>query len=256
MSFSYIITHRGKDGRRLANLYATIKWISQFKEHDIEIIVIEQDTEKTFQLNENVKHILAYNSTIFSRAWGLNVGANIATKDRYIFGDSDIIHNYDEFNSFLYKFSNEFKDCDVVSPYNSRVLFLNEEDSAHFRNTLQIKTLLKVPSGRSPLMGGVCVMTRNCFIKTNGWDENFVGWGGEDSAYAQYLYCGNAKIKFDNCTAYHLYHERDKKGVTEYRKAYINNKNYYIRVYHKKSKNHIESNRIKNTSIGNINKYK
>lgn len=60
---------------------------------------------------------------------------------------------------------------------------------------------------------------RDDLLKVNGYDENFVGWGGEDNDIAIRL--GNAgvmkkRVKF-HCVAFHLFHgtERDESNLEE-----------------------------------------
>ena len=254
--FSYIITHRGKDGYRLENLKAILKWIKKFKEHNIEIIIVEQDIDKVDGLDADIIHVLAYNPGIFSRSWGFNVGAKIATGNILIFGDTDVVHTYEQFNLFLHKFSDKFKAYDVVAPYNNKVIFLDSNESEQFRENLSIVTDKLPGEGSSPMMGGIVAMTSECFLKSGGWDEYFVGWGGEDCAYREHLRALGAKMHRDTNQGYHIYHERDKEKKSDYKKMHDTNRKYYFSVYLKKDKNFIEKNRSKNEAIGNPDKYR
>lgn len=60
--------------------------------------------------------------------------------------------------------------------------------------------------------GGVNIVPRTHFETVYGFDERFVGWGGEDDAFAASLkqLCGNAKRM--DATLYHLWHERNNGG--------------------------------------------
>jgi glycosyltransferase involved in cell wall biosynthesis len=54
-------------------------------------------------------------------------------------------------------------------------------------------------------------------IKVNGFNEDFVGWGREDSEFVERLYnigINRNSIKF-NCTAYHIYHNENSRKMLE-----------------------------------------
>lgn len=256
-SFSYIIPHRGFNCDREKNLHCIIKLIKELQiNYDIEIIVIEQDIKKMIQLDPSVKHILAYNNGDFNRAWGFNVGAKVAKGDILIFGDGDVFLEVDQFSIFLNKFKTEYKKYDVVSPYTSRVHFLEENETDYFRKNLKLLENREMLPQSSPIMGGLCAMWKTSYQKSKGWDENFRGWGGEDCAYRDHLTKANFKLFSDTFIGYHLNHYRDTQKVTSYKKRHGQNRNYYFNVYRRKELDFIEKNRIKNNDIGNPNKYK
>ncbi|WP_284141536.1 galactosyltransferase-related protein [Virgibacillus sp. LDC-1] len=60
--------------------------------------------------------------------------------------------------------------------------------------------------------GGINVVPRAHFNRVCGFDERFVGWGGEDDAFAASLnqLCGKAKRL--NAYVYHLWHKRNNAG--------------------------------------------
>jgi predicted glycosyltransferase involved in capsule biosynthesis len=257
--FSYIIPHRGEVGsERVKNLKCIIELIKKLQQkHNIEIIIVEQDTEKRIELDPSINHILAYNAGDFSRAWGFNVGAKIAKGNILIFGDGDVFLEQNQFSKFLSKFDSTYKGYDIVSPYNDRVIFLEEKESDLFREKFIVSTDgIKHATGRSPVMGGLCAMWKKSYIKTSGWDEHFRGWGGEDCAYRDHLSKQSFKFFSDTFKGYHLNHERDKQKVTSYRKRHDQNRDYYFNVYRSKPLDFIEKNRVKNNDIGNPDKYK
>lgn len=61
-------------------------------------------------------------------------------------------------------------------------------------------------------MGGINIVPRKYFDKVGGFDERFVGWGGEDDAFAASMnnICGYVK-RMDG-TLYHLWHSRRSLG--------------------------------------------
>lgn len=256
--FSYIITHRGFNTEREYNLKCIIKLIKKLQAtHNIEIIVVEQDIKKQVDLDPDVNHVLAYNPGDFSRAWGLNVGSKIAKGNVLIFGDGDVFLTPDKFSKFLNKFNKEYLEYDVISPYKNRVRNIDKNDSIYFRDNLKLNKEYEGASGSgSSLMGGLCAIWKKSYNKSAGWDENFIGWGGEDNAYRDHLKASGFKLLSDDFTAYHLYHDTEQQKSTGYIHRKGQNQEYYFSVYRFKSKQHIEKNRAENNDIGNPNKYK
>ena len=62
------------------------------------------------------------------------------------------------------------------------------------------------------IKGGLNIVPRQHFETVGGFDERFVGWGGEDDAFAASLdyLCGSHKRM--NFTLYHLWHEHNNEG--------------------------------------------
>ena len=76
--------------------------------------------------------------------------------------------------------------------------------------------------------GGIQILKRESFLKVNGYDERFVGWGGEDTAFncAVITMCGPF-LKMEG-TAYHLHHNR-AAGVIDYKNREQPNHNRQLR---------------------------
>jgi len=71
-------------------------------------------------------------------------------------------------------------------------------------------------------IGGSWVMSSSTFLKLNGWDERFVGWGFEDNAFeeAHRVLLGREfhRSAGHGITFYHL--DRDQDGVEENRQRF------------------------------------
>jgi len=89
------------------------------------------------------------------------------------------------------------------------------------------------------LRGGVAVINRDDYIKVNGFDENFIGWGGEDDDLGRRLLAiGKAGYNFAyHCFPVHLYHPpyhgnkpSPNDPYTTLRKKLINPRNYRCEV--------------------------
>ncbi|MFK4998906.1 galactosyltransferase-related protein [Bacillus sp. N9] len=64
-------------------------------------------------------------------------------------------------------------------------------------------------------MGGINVVPRKHFETVGGFDERFVGWGGEDDAFAASLNTLCGYVKRLDATIYHLWHKRNHLGITK-----------------------------------------
>lgn len=72
--------------------------------------------------------------------------------------------------------------------------------------------------------GGAYVLSSSTFLRLNGWDERFVGWGFEDNAFAEAhkVLLGRKLEEVDGIalTLHHL--DRDEDYVEENRLRYVN----------------------------------
>lgn len=89
-------------------------------------------------------------------------------------------------------------------------------------------------NNKSVPVGGINLINKTCFMKINGFDERFTGWGGEDDAFvaASDTICGPHKRLTGNI--YHLWHPPKKAKTNPY---YSNNHRIvseYFKAYNKK----------------------
>jgi predicted glycosyltransferase involved in capsule biosynthesis len=101
-------------------------------------------------------------------------------------------------------------------------------------------------------------LKKHIFDKIGGWDENFIGWGGEDDAIAHKLRLFNVKMVKMNYIGYHLYHEDSGgKCESEYSsKHYKDNCTLLDTEYKHTNIDRLKNYISKNKDIGNVNKYK
>ncbi len=219
MKVSYILNHRGKNGSRLNNLISVLGWLSPLK--NVNIILVEQD-DKPYLADLNLsypgmEYVFAYNSGLFNRAWGFNIGFKYATGNVLAFSDNDIFMNMDEL-------TNSFQEChrsyDAVNPY-AKIVDLSEKDTKCLQENSE---LMKSCSesycngeerGYTVFCGGLVLLKRKAFEMLGGFDERFSGWGGEDDAMSILL----RELVHSKCEmphmAYHLWHERTIQDTNE-----------------------------------------
>jgi predicted glycosyltransferase involved in capsule biosynthesis len=201
--FSFIITYRHANDR-LNNLRRTLDWVNGFS--GVEVILVEQDKHSKIEhLNLKCKHIFTKTDKPFNKSWGFNVGLKYSTTDIIVFGDGDLIMNPNDFITGIAA----IKEYDMVSPYSS-VLDLNQQES-----NLPLEELIKIERpGRGEtdhqkinLCGGITIFKREIIFKLGGWNESFIGWGGEDDYQTLKV---KKFLKWVELTAkcYHLFHYR------------------------------------------------
>jgi N-terminal domain of galactosyltransferase len=184
---SYIITYRATDDpARRANLDAVLAWLKLQTLADV--IVVEQDVAPTLGdlvSFPGLRSLFAYNPGPFNKSWGFNVGVRAGKGSVLAFGDDDVLCR-----GLPAAVAAARSGAPVVRAF-SKAVDLDEDDSDVLRSDL---SCLGDPSfgaaaphrGESgeiaPLCGGVVVFQRQFLARLGGWDERFLGWGGEDEA--------------------------------------------------------------------------
>lgn len=122
----------------------------------------------------------------FSRSKAINKAAALANGDRFIIADGDLIYDPEMMKEAV----RGLEDHEWIIPFTSITrLTLNNSQSilrAAIGWPLQIE-LETLPHDARLFVGGLNLVTRNAFEAVGGYDERFVGWGGEDEAFAYSL---------------------------------------------------------------------
>ncbi len=217
MKLLYIIGYRHSLDR-YENLKKTINWLSNIKSDEItiEVVVVEQDTTPKMPEISGIFHIFVYNPWPFNRSWSFNIAAKEFDSDVYAFGDSDLIMDTSEFISSI-KESNNF---DILSPYKS-VLDLTEVET--FENIDFWKKIDRSGRGETDhqkinLCGGLVIFTKKGFDMVGGWNEDFIGWGGEDDFMTLKVETLGLTTKEMPYRIYHLYHKRESPDINFYQR--------------------------------------
>lgn len=203
---SFVIGHRGTE--RLPHLLATLRSIAAQRGVSFECIVVEQSPapEVKGDLPSWVRYIhtpLPYASMPYSRAWAFNVGARMAQGERLILHDNDILVPQD----YAAQLTTRFDEGYEVINLKRFIFFLNESHSKRMlseRRSLTStapETIMQNAEG-----GGSVAVSRKAYFAIGGFDEAFVGWGGEDVEFwgrAKTLRCWH----FGYLPLVHLWHE-------------------------------------------------
>lgn len=179
---SFIIGHRGLD--RLPHLLFVLKTIGAQQEIRFECIVVEQDVSP--QVRENLPGWVRYVHTPapsvempYCRSWAFNVGAGMARGRLLLFHDNDMLipTRYAATAWQLFRKGYEILNLKRFIFYRSRVE--READ-----NPLDPDMRWAVDCVVENLdAGGSVAVAKDAFEAIGGFDEHFVGWGGEDNEF-------------------------------------------------------------------------
>ncbi len=219
---SYIIPYRGSTPERERNLAATLRWLAT--QPAAEVLVVEQDSVP--RLPATLPHpaarvLFTYNPGPFNKSWGLNVGVRHAGQDIVALADGDLIVA-DGLAEAVAACRRGFA---IAKPYR-HVVDLDEASTVAVAAALEAGEPLPpdlagrdrgVFGERIVLAGGVLVMRRDAYARLGGYDERFVGWGGEDDALTHRIErTRTSTAETGMGVALHLAHERTRDTTVEH----------------------------------------
>jgi GT2 family glycosyltransferase len=162
----------------------------------------------------------------FSRSQAINDAAKKAATDLFLIADNDIFYD----PSLILEAKEKLKKHAWVIPYK-KVHDIHEESTRELLKTDPVWPLVTpVQSTVRPYKpkGGLTLVPRKHFEAVNGFDERFIGWGGEDDAfaYAMNTLCGKPyRLKKE---VYHLWHPNSREnGNPNYKNNYKLFRKYY-----------------------------
>jgi hypothetical protein len=180
---SFIIGHRGE--ARLPHLLKTLNSIAGQTDIKIECIVVEQDNNPL--LPEYLPTWIEYIHTPppildmpYSRAWAFNVGAKRAKSDVLIFHDNDFLISKDYAKEILRRIKQGYK----VVNLKRFLFYLSQAGIDQFfsdRISLIDSPLENIVQNLEA--GGSIAIERDKYWDIGGFDESFIGWGGEDNEF-------------------------------------------------------------------------
>jgi hypothetical protein len=203
-SVSFIIGHRGVD--RLPHLLATLQSVAAQRDVDVECIVVEQSTAPQIvaSLPPWVRHLhtpLPALDYPYNRSWAFNAGARLALGEVLILHDNDMLCPFRYAAEAIARAREGWSFLEL-----KRFLFYFDEGT-----TREVFATPRVPD-RTPenvlqnALGGSIAVTRDAFFDVGGFDESFVGWGGEDNEFWERAETTKAVNAFGYLPFAHLWH--------------------------------------------------
>lgn len=180
---SFIIGHRGH--ARLPHLLKTLNSIAGQTDIRIECIVVEQDNCSL--LPDYLPAWIEYIHTPppilnmpYSRAWAFNVGAKRAKSDVLIFHDNDFLISEDYAKEVLRHIRQGYE----VVNLKRFLFYLSQVGMEQFfsdQTSVIDSPLKKIVQNLEA--GGSIAIERDKYWQIGGFDETFIGWGGEDNEF-------------------------------------------------------------------------
>lgn len=180
---SFVIGHRGL--ARLPNLLVTLESIAAQVAANIECIVVEQSAtpEVKDKLPGWIRYIhtpLPHGDMLYCRAWAFNVGAHAAQGETLVLHDNDMMVPADYAKEVLTRRKDGYEAMNL----KRFIFYLSERHSA------AVIAEGKHLAGRPPQVvvqnleaGGSLAIAREAYFRIGGFDESFIGWGGEDNEF-------------------------------------------------------------------------
>lgn len=200
---SFVIGHRGQ--ARLPHLLATLRSIAGQRNAAVECVVIEQSERREIeaQLPAWVRYVHTPSSEIaYNRAWTLNAGAREASGEVLVLHDNDMICPADYAAETLARAREGW----LFQQVKRFTFYLNRYDTDRVFATRDVRT--DVPSTVvQNLHGASIAVTRSAYFDVGGFDESFVGWGGEDNEFWDRAETTGRVYGFGYLPFMHLWHE-------------------------------------------------
>lgn len=178
---SFLIGHRGMD--RLPHLMATLRCIAGQSGVATECIVIEQSVVPEIEhlLPPWVRYLhtpLPRPDLPYCRAWSFNIAVTLARSDVLVLHDNDILVPHRYAFEALRRIEEGFSFVDL----KRFIFYLGEADTRRVFVTGRPHRGVAANVVQN-LVGGSIVVRRDAYHAIGGFDESFVGWGGEDNDF-------------------------------------------------------------------------
>lgn len=201
---SFVIGHRGL--ARLPHLFATLRSIAGQRGVSVECIVVEQSErpEIAEQLPDWVRYLhtpVPDASYPYNRSWTLNAGARAAQGAVLVLHDNDMVCPADYAKETLARAREgwAFQQLKRFTFY----LDLHESEAVFASG----KAPTAVPSVVvQNLHGASIAVTRTAYFDIGGFDESFLGWGGEDNEFWDRAESAGNVYGFGYLPFIHLWH--------------------------------------------------
>ena len=180
---SFIIGHRGRE--RVPQLLSTLATIATQRGPACECIVVEQSaTAEVGRLLPGwVRHVhtpTPVPDMPYCRSWTLNVGARLASGPLLVFHDNDMLVP----EAYAAELWRRHQQGFEVINLKRFIFYLSARHSEAIRSSRRLDLQQSPDSVVQNLeAGGSLAVDKDAFFALGGYDEAFVGWGGEDNEF-------------------------------------------------------------------------
>ncbi len=214
-------------GHRLRNFKFILDRILAVKFN--EVIVVEQVKvdKSSLDLPKNIKHIrVASSSNLIEKSKLINHAVSMTEAEYVWIHDADVYVSFQDVIKSIESVKSYGSYPDVVNPFKYLIKLDDNDDTEEFIKQKK-SSCKKRKSIYHPTAGSFIIKKRE-FIRIRGMDENYIGWGGEDTEFAKRLSLFLRVITFDHLKGVHLYHDKEfdplernaiRKNVTRYKSS-------------------------------------
>lgn len=200
---SFIIAFEGT--QRIEHLVWTVRSILAQRHLSVECIVIDQSSRSLCQgrLPNGVQYFHRPRPAGvdgWRKSWAFNQGAREASADLLVFHDGDIVCPADYAATLVHRIG------DHGAASIQRFLFnMGKQDTLGLFEANKFPATFYPDRVRQNWEGGTIAVMRDRFFEIGGFDEAFVGWGGEDNEF--FDRCGAiGHLTFGDVPFVHLWH--------------------------------------------------
>jgi hypothetical protein len=180
---SFVIGHRGL--ARLPHLLATLRTIAAQQDVNCECIVVEQSDQDEIasRLPAWVRYVHTRpprTGMPYCRAWTLNVGARHAKGDLLVLHDNDILVPQTYATALWQRHKEGFE----VINLKRFIFYLDQTETNRLFSVNRLFPALRTEKVMQNAEGGGSIAVgRGAYMAIGGFDESFLGWGGEDNEF-------------------------------------------------------------------------
>jgi len=179
---SFIIGHRGET--RFPHLLKTLDSIAAQRGVGIECIVVEQSEAPLVRgrLPDWVVYVhqpIGSNSEPYNRSRTFNEGVRHARAPLFVLHDNDFLVPAD----YAAELARRHDLGSEVIDLKRFMFYIKEEDVTRVLQSSTLPSLTPLHVIQNLLGGGSLAADRRAYSELGGFDESFVGWGGEDNEF-------------------------------------------------------------------------